>query len=164
MRFALLACLSLILATPTQAEEAFSAEKVVKAQTVYRLAMTEETLGDMSVRTGQAIANEINASLAPNGQSLSTEQSNALIARFSSAFVAEMKAMEPQVVTVYAKHLSDRELDLMIEMYSNPEMAAIMTKLPRVMEDTMPLIQSSVPRLVQTVIDSMRADGLLSNL
>ena len=75
-----------------------------------------------------------------------------------------MKAMEPQVVTVYAKNLSDRELDLMIEMYSNPEMAAIMTKLPRVMEEMMPLIQSSVPRLVQTVVDSMRADGVLSNL
>jgi hypothetical protein len=131
---------------------------------VFRLAMTEETLGDMSVRTAQAIVNEINASLAPNGQSLSTDQANALIARFSSAFVAEMKAMEPQVVTVYAKNLSDRELDLMIEMYSNPEMAAIMTKLPRVMEEMMPLIQSSVPRLVQTVVDSMRADGLLSNL
>lgn len=164
MRFALLACLSLILAMPTLAEEAPSPEKVVKAQEVFRLAMTEETLGDMSVRTGQAIASEINASLAPKGQSLSTKQSNALIARFSSAFVAEMKAMEPQVVTVYAKHLSDRELDLMIEMYSNPEMAAIMTKLPRVMEEMMPLIQSSVPRLVQTVIDSMRADGLLSDL
>ena len=103
-------------------------------------------------------------SLAPNGQSLSTDQANALIARLSSAFVAEMKAMEPQVVTVYAKNLSDRELDLMIEMYSNPEMAAIMTKLPRVMEEMMPLIQSSVPRLVQTVVDSMRADGVLSNL
>lgn len=126
--------------------------------------MTEETLGDMSVRTAQAIVNEINASLAPNGQSLSTDQANALIARFSSAFVAEMKAMEPQVVTVYAKNLSDRELDLMIEMYSNPEMAAIMTKLLRVMEEMILLIQSSVPRLVQTVVDSMRADGLLSNL
>jgi hypothetical protein len=152
------------LAIPALAEDAPSPEKVVKAQTVFRLAMTEETLGDMSVRTAQAIVNEINASLAPNGQSLSTDQANALIARFSSAFVAEMKAMEPQVVTVYAKNLSDRELDLMIEMYSNPEMAAIMTKLPRVMEEMMPLIQSSVPRLVQTVVDSMRADGLLSNL
>jgi hypothetical protein len=164
MRFALLTCLGLILAIPALAEDAPSPEKVVKAQTVFRLAMTEETLGDMSVRTAQAIVNEINASLAPNGQSLSTDQANALIARFSSAFVAEMKAMEPQVVTVYAKNLSDRELDLMIEMYSNPEMAAIMTKLPRVMEEMMPLIQSSVPRLVQTVVDSMRADGLLSNL
>ena len=61
MRFALLTCLGLILAIPVLAEDALSPEKVVKAQTVFRLAMTEETLGDMSVRTAQAIVYEINA-------------------------------------------------------------------------------------------------------
>lgn len=164
MRFAILTLLGLLVAAPAATQETLSPEKIVKAQEVYRLAITEETLGDMSVRTAQLIANQINDLLAPKGQSLSAEQSNAIITRFSTAFVAEVRAMEPEVVKVYAKHLTERELDLLAEMYSNPEIATVMTKLPRVMEDAMPLYQSRVPSLMQTLIEGMRADGLLSNL
>ena len=136
----------------------------MKAQQVFRLAMADEVLGDMAARTGRLVAEQINLELSPQGKSLSAEQSNQLIARFTIAFVGEMKAMEPDVIKLYAKHLTERELDLMIDVYSNPEMAAVMAKMPRVMEEMMPLIQSSVPRLVSTVIGGMQADGLLSNL
>lgn len=164
MRFALLACFSLFLSTPAMGEDVLSPEKVVKAQEVYRLSLTDEILGDMAARTGRVIVNEINKNLSTQGKSLAPDQANEMIARFSVAFVTEVKAMEPQVIKIYARHMTDRELDLMIEMYSNPEMAAVMAKFPVVMEEFSPIIQASVPRMVQSVIGGMQADGLLNNL
>lgn len=164
MRFALFTCLALLCAPFAAAQETPSPEMVVKAQDVYRLALTDEILGDMATRTAQLIVEQVNAKLAGRGKALGGAQSDELIARFSVAFVDEMKAIEPRVVTLYAKHMTERELDLMIEMYSNPEMSAVMAKMPRIMQDMTPLIQSSVPRLVQSVIGGMQSDGLLSNL
>ena len=164
MRFLAFSLIGAVLALSVTAQETLAPEKVVKAQQVFRLAMADEVLGDMAARTGRLVAEQINLELSPQGKSLSAEQSNQLIARFTIAFVGEMKAMEPDVIKLYAKHLTERELDLMIDVYSNPEMAAVMAKMPRVMEEMMPLIQSSVPRLVSTVIGGMQADGLLSNL
>ncbi len=164
MRFALLACLSLFLSFPALGEDFLSPEKVVKVQKLYRLSLTDEILGDMAARTGRVIVNEINKKLSGQGKSLAPNQANEMIARFSVAFVTEVKAMEPQVIKIYARHLTDRELDLMIEMYSNPEMAAVMAKFPIVMEEFSPIIQASVPRMVQSVIGGMKADGLLNNL
>jgi len=164
MRFVLLACFSLFLSTPAMGEDVLPPEKVLKAQEVFRLSLTDEILGDMAVRTGRVIVNEINRKLSPQGKSLSPEQASEMIARFGIAFVTEVKVMEPQVIKIYARHLTERELDLMIEMYSNPEMAAVMAKFPVVMEEFSPLVQASVPRIVQAVIGGMQSDGLLNNL
>ncbi len=164
MRIIAFTFISLVLATVSTAQTTLAPEKVIKAQEVFRLSMTDEILGDMAARTGRLVAEQINVELSAQGKSLSSAQTNELIARFSIAFVTEMKAMEPQVITLYAKHLTERELDLMLKIYADPEMAAVMAKMPRVMEEMMPLIQTGVPRIVSSVIGGMRADGLLSNL
>ncbi|MEL7462794.1 MAG: DUF2059 domain-containing protein [Pseudomonadota bacterium] len=159
-RFAVAVFASILLSAPL----AMADNREEKALRVFELAMTPEIIGDMSARTGRALADHINARLALKGGALSLSQQNELIVRFAAMFNDMMTDLTPEVARIWAEEMTERELDLMIEIYDDPEMAALMSKMPVVMERILPLIQGQVPERTQELVEGMVAEGILSDL
>ena len=159
-RIAAAAIASLLLSTSF----AMAESKEDKALRVFELAITPEIIGDMGARTGRIFTDQVDAALAQRGKALSTDQRNEMIVRFGVMFNEMMVDLTPDVSRIYAEEMTERELDMMIEIYDDPEMAALMAKMPIVMERMTPLIQSEVPKRAQELIKGMVADGVLSDL
>ena len=159
----ILLSLFLSLATACGAFAA-DADKLEKARTAYALAMPPEIIGDMGARTGRQVAEQIGAALKAKGKSLSQEQKDEITVRFGVAFNNMMIELEPQVLAIYAEELTERELDLLVEIYSDPEMGGVMRKFPTIMEKMMPLIQRRAMPLGLEVVQGLIRDGVLSDL
>ena len=143
---------------------AADAEKLEKARTAFALAMPPEIIGDMGARTGRQVADQIDAALKAKGKSLSQVQKDEITVRFGVAFNDMMIDLEPQILEIYAEELSERELDLLVEIYSDPEMGGVMRKFPTIMEKMMPVIQRRAMPLGVEVVQGLIRDGVLSDL
>ena len=152
---ALLVCLPSIAAAESKEE---------KALRVFELVVTPEFIGDMGTRAGRMLTDQMNASLARKGKALSLGQQSEFIARFSSMFEDLMADFTPQVSQIYAEEMTERELDLLIEVDDDPEMAALLSKMPIVMERMMPIIQKEIPARTEDLVKQLVADGVLSDL
>lgn len=130
----------------------------------FELALTPEIIGDMGARTGRVFADQVDAALAGKGGALSEDQRNEMIVRFGVMFNDLMTDLTPRVSRISVEEMTERELDMMIELHDDPEMAALMAKMPVMMERMMPLIQSEVPGRAQELVKQMVADGVLSDL
>ncbi|MEM7544345.1 MAG: DUF2059 domain-containing protein [Pseudomonadota bacterium] len=138
--------------------------KLEKAERISRLAITEATLGDMAARAGQSLASQIEQGLQAKGKTLPANEKTMLIRRFSSAMIGLMRLMEPETARIYAEEFTERELDLLLRIYDDPEMANLMAKLPVVMDRLTPFIQRESISMATQVIADMKAEGFLSDL
>ncbi|MGB0410156.1 MAG: DUF2059 domain-containing protein [Pikeienuella sp.] len=139
-------------------------DQLRKAREAYNLAVSDKMVGDMGITVGENVVSGINQQLQAKGKSLTADQAQKIIDRFTVEFFALMKEMEGDIIQIYANNLNERELDLLIKIYSDPEMAAIMGKLPTVMGEMMPLIQQRTPKMAQRIIGDLRRDGVLADL
>lgn len=62
-------------------------------------------------------------------------------------------------IPIYAKHFTDREIDALLEFYRTPVGRSIVSKMPKVMQESMAAGQAWGRDLMQEVLRDLQADG-----
>ncbi len=157
----LFAAAFICLAAPVRADEA---AKMEKAQRVYDLVNTEEALSLIALDLAQGALGQIEAALAQNGKSLSSGDRNEFIARSTVFLLDRFEKAEPEFVSIYAEELTEQELDLLFELYNEPEMAELLAKMPKISSRMTPAMMAIGGDMVNTIIPAMRREGFLNTL
>lgn len=137
---------------------------IAKARKGYSLATTDATLAELGSTVGESVVNGLNQSLSSQGKSISDEKAKLIIDRFTVEFFTLMKKLEDDILQIYVDTYTERELDLLIEVHSDPEIAALMAKMPKVMGEMMPMIQQEVPSWAERIVGDLKDEGVLTNL
>ena len=139
---AMLAASHCFAAPPTD-ESLEALFKITRAQR-----MVDDMLGSLEGGIRESVA------AATNGKSLSAEQQrlmDAIPAKMVALVRQEMswERLHPIYVEIYRSSFTQEEVDGMLAFYRSPAGAAVVDKLPVVMQKTLGAVQSLVPGMTQ---------------
>ena len=71
----------------------------------------------------------------------------------------DIHELESLLVSVYDKHLTDEEIDAMLEFYRTPVGRSIISKMPAVMEESMAVGEKWGRGIAEEILRDLEADG-----
>lgn len=153
-----------LIAGGAAAEGAADPAKMERAREAFRLALSERILGAASAQAAEGIVGNVAESLKARGATLPERDRSEMTARIAAGLVERLREKEEVWAAVYARNLTLEEIELLIEIYSRPEIAALLGKLPPIMEEGMAATQSDLQAVIAEVVGRMKAEGYLQNL
>lgn len=162
---ALLACgIAAWVAGDALAQGAADPAKMEKARQAFRLALSERILGAASQQAAEGIVENVAESLKARGATLPDRDRSEMTTRIAAGLVERLREKEEVWAAIYASRLTLQEIELLIEVYSRPEIAALLGKLPPIMEEGMAATQADLQAVIAEVVGRMKAEGFLKNL
>ena len=159
MRAALVALLALTAAQPLFAQNAPPTEDSVRH--LLDLVQTRRVLDESMSTMDEYLQKAMEQARQAQGQTLNARQQQ-IVAQFRTDMVSAMKDelassnVEPEIVSVYVKTFSQKEINDMIAFYSSPSGQSVANKLPLVSRQmTMDIRERMLP-LIQKMQQAQR--------
>ena len=135
------------LTTMARADEASRRVKVAQLIEVMHLsAMTDQMMALMKAQVSDM------RKMFPSDETMTPEQEK-LVQEFSEKSMdlaiktMGWKALEPDIIDIYAKNFSDDEVDAMLKFYSSPVGQSVLSKMPQMTTAMMTVVQQKMVTL-----------------
>lgn len=162
-RLALLLCLVLCLPLTARADEASRRAKAQEMVTLFHMDTLMQQMMDTMQKQVAANARQMCAcdkSQTPQQQALLDDFTKNVFTLVESRM--GWKAIEPNILDLYARNFTDEELDGILAFYKSPAGISMITKMPAMTTQAMQLSQSKMtelmPELQKMMLDFVKAE------